>query len=98
MASAAKERSCDSGQTLFSASREALNDVATRLCEIPKKLQDGFKDFLVIALTVLLSPAGSASTEREKQPRKFYLTPTTQTGSEALTACAAGYRVPLADE
>ncbi len=48
---------------------------------------------LVIALTVLLSPAGSASTEREKQPRKFYLTPTTQTGSEALTACAAGYHM-----
>jgi hypothetical protein len=48
---------------------------------------------LVIALTVLTSPAGSASTEKEKAPRKFYVTQTNHDGSQALSACASGYHM-----
>ena len=45
---------------------------------------------LVVALAVLLSPAGPA---KEKGLRTFYLTQTELNGSQALTACAEGYHM-----
>jgi len=46
---------------------------------------------LVVALAALLPPAGAAPAD--KGPRKFYLTKTGHNGSQALSACAAGYHM-----
>jgi hypothetical protein len=46
---------------------------------------------LVVAFAALLPPAGAAPAD--KGPRKFYLTKTGHTGSQALSACASGYHM-----
>jgi hypothetical protein len=48
---------------------------------------------LAAALTAPLSPADAAAEDKEKGPRKFYLTKSTHDGSQALSACAAGYHM-----
>lgn len=47
----------------------------------------------ICAVAVLLSPAGSAETEKQKALRSFYLTQTTHNGSQAKSACAEGYHM-----
>ena len=53
---------------------------------------------LVVTLAALLPLSGqgqgnSANAPAHRGPRKFYLTQTTHDGSQALTACAAGYHM-----
>lgn len=51
------------------------------------------KKIACLLIIILIGIASSAIAKEKSQARKFYLTKTTFTGSQALTACAKGYHM-----